>query len=192
MLFRSAMIENAASGLVRLLKKSIGALSPKQISDSLARLDIKINLMEISLPQPTAICDPIPAEKGPTADNVLHRGSSQELQIEMADVTLKALFAEVRQFTLGLGDDVAEKTMKSYVGYKRKMNFLCCQVQAKSHRILAWLALNPDTIKATHGFIRDVRKVGHHGTGDAEVVIADLDDLEKVKPLIVQSYREGR
>ena len=38
------------------------------------------------------------------------------------------------------------------------------------------------------GFLRDVRKIGHHGTGDLEILIKNDADLEKAKPLIQQSY----
>lgn len=41
------------------------------------------------------------------------------------------------------------------------------------------------------GFARDVRGVGHHGTGDVEVTIPTIDDLEKAKPLIQKSFEEN-
>jgi predicted transport protein len=33
-----------------------------------------------------------------------------------------------------------------------------------------------------------VREIGHFGTGDLEVRIDSLDDLERAKPLIERSY----
>jgi predicted transport protein len=38
------------------------------------------------------------------------------------------------------------------------------------------------------GFARDVREVGHFGTGDLEVRLDSIDDLERAKPLIERSY----
>ncbi len=37
----------------------------------------------------------------------------------------------------------------------------------------------------------DVRDVGHHGTGDLELTIRNLDDLDKAKPLIQRSFEEN-
>jgi len=41
------------------------------------------------------------------------------------------------------------------------------------------------------GFSRDVRGVGHQGTGDLELTIRNLDDLERAKPLINRSFEEN-
>ena len=38
------------------------------------------------------------------------------------------------------------------------------------------------------GFTRDVRKIGHFGTGDLEITMTSHDDLERAKPLVVSSY----
>jgi predicted transport protein len=38
------------------------------------------------------------------------------------------------------------------------------------------------------GFSRDVRTIGHFGTGDLELSIRSGEDLEKSKPFILQSY----
>ena len=37
----------------------------------------------------------------------------------------------------------------------------------------------------------DVRGVGHHGTGDLELTIRNLADLEKAMPLIQKSFEEN-
>jgi len=39
-----------------------------------------------------------------------------------------------------------------------------------------------------NGFTRDVRTIGHFGTGDLEISIKSADDLEKAKPMLVRSY----
>ena len=35
---------------------------------------------------------------------------------------------------------------------------------------------------------RDVRKIGHFGTGDLEMTIKSINDLPKAKPLFERSY----
>jgi hypothetical protein len=53
-----------------------------------------------------------------------------------------------------------------------------------------WLPLDPEGAFLEDG-PRDVRGVGHHGTGDLELAIRGLDDLEKAKPLIQKSFEEN-
>ena len=54
-----------------------------------------------------------------------------------------------------------------------------------------YLKIDPDSIVLEEGFTRDVRNVGHYGTGDLEVTLKSHDDLERAKPLIVRSYEDS-
>ena len=47
---------------------------------------------------------------------------------------------------------------------------------------------DPDTITLEQGFSRDVRTIGHYGTGDLELTLRTLEDLERAKPLLLMSY----
>lgn len=51
-----------------------------------------------------------------------------------------------------------------------------------------FLKVDPDTIELEPGFTRDVRNIGHFGTGDLEVIITDVAKLDKAKPLMDRSY----
>ena len=48
--------------------------------------------------------------------------------------------------------------------------------------------VNPDAAPLEEGFLRDVRHIGHFGTGDLEIIIDSDEALEKSKPFLVQSY----
>jgi len=48
--------------------------------------------------------------------------------------------------------------------------------------------VDPDTVDLSQDFLRDVRSIGHFGTGDLEITIQSREDLERAKPLLVQSY----
>jgi len=65
------------------------------------------------------------------------------------------------------------------------------QLQTQKNSLLMWLPLDPDTVTLEDGFSTDKRNVGHHGTGDLELLIRSLDDLEKAKPLIQKSFEEN-
>jgi predicted transport protein len=48
-----------------------------------------------------------------------------------------------------------------------------------------------NTVRLEEGFTRDVRNISHFGTGDLEITIGSDNDLERAKPLILQSYEDN-
>ena len=58
-------------------------------------------------------------------------------------------------------------------------------------KIILELKLCPDTVVLEEGFTRDMRGVGHYGTGDLQVVIPNAAALEKAKPLLERAYNEA-
>jgi predicted transport protein len=57
--------------------------------------------------------------------------------------------------------------------------------------VTAYLRLDPDTIEIRHGFTRDVRNIGHYGTGDLEVTMKTMDDFERAQSLLQDAYGGG-
>jgi len=110
--------------------------------------------------------------------------------LDQASPTLKDLYGELEAFLLALGDDIQKKVLRFYIAFKRIKNFACVEIHPQSHKILVYVKVSPDSLdlKANKGFIRDVRKIGHFGTGDLEITIGSHDDLEKAKHLLVKSY----
>ncbi|ACL71697.1 conserved hypothetical protein [Thioalkalivibrio sulfidiphilus HL-EbGr7] len=98
------------------------------------------------------------------------------------------LFEALRAHLLALGDDVQEKTLRFYVAFKRIKNFACVEVKPSKGTVQIYLKVNPDDIELEEGFSRDVRNIGHFGTGDLEVTLASPADLEKARALIQASY----
>lgn len=108
--------------------------------------------------------------------------------LEAANKELSDLFYSLRDYMMNLGDDVQEKTLKYYFAYKRIKNFACVEVFAQSHKLHVYVKLNPDEVQLEEGFTRDVRNIGHFGTGDLEITIRNEEDLAKAEPLILRSY----
>jgi len=100
----------------------------------------------------------------------------------------KDLYEALRSAILALGDDVQEKVLKYYVAFKRIKNFACVEVFPSAQQVKVFVKLNPDEVTLETGFTRDVRKIGHFGTGDLEITLRSMADLEKAMPLIVKSY----
>ncbi len=94
----------------------------------------------------------------------------------------------IKALCLSLGDDVQYKILKLYGAFKRLKNFCCMEVHPQTKNILLYLKVNPDTLELEEGFSRDVRNVGHYGTGPLEIKIKSMEDFEKAEPLIIQSY----
>lgn len=77
------------------------------------------------------------------------------------------------------------------IAYKRLEYIATIQLQTQKNSLLMWLQLDPDSVTFEDGFSRIVRDVGHHGTGDLELTIRNLGNLEKAKPLIQKSFEEN-
>lgn len=113
-------------------------------------------------------------------------------QIGTATPDLLALYERTRALILSQGDDILEKQLKLYVAFRRIKNFVCMTLISKEDpHVRLWLKLDPGSVTLEKGFSRDVTKVGHWGTGDLEVVLRELADLEKAKALIERSYQEN-
>ncbi len=117
--------------------------------------------------------------------------TTQAEYLEKADPSLTELYEAVRDHLVGLDDAVQERFLKWYIAFKRIRNFATVQLQTQKKSMLMWLPLDPDSVELEDGFSRDVRGVGHHGTGDLELTIRNLEDLDKSKPLIARSFEEA-
>jgi predicted transport protein len=87
-----------------------------------------------------------------------------------------------------LGDDVQVEALKQYIAFKKLRNFACVEAHPQSGNLLVFLKVDPDSIDFDDGFSRDVRKIGHFGTGDLELRISSQKHLEDTKPLLAKSY----
>lgn len=111
-----------------------------------------------------------------------------DYRIKSASAQLRELWDAVVQHLSELGDDVQTKELKFYVAFKRIKNFVCLEVYPQAKSVVAYLKVDPDTIVLEKGFTRDVRTVGHFGTGDLEVSMRSIDDFIKAQPLFQRAY----
>ncbi len=109
-------------------------------------------------------------------------------KLEKADAGVKDRFESLKAFAQALGDDVQVKALKHYIAFKRIKNFASIEIHPQDRNIIVFVKSDFDHVRPEPGFTRDVRKIGHFGTGDLEITIRSDDDLERAKPLIVKSY----
>ena len=86
---------------------------------------------------------------------------------------------------------MTKKTTRFYFAYRRIKNFACVEVRTTLNQVKMFLKIEPTPEILIDGFSRDVRKIGHFGTGDLELSITSHEDFERAKPLIVRSYEES-
>lgn len=92
----------------------------------------------------------------------------------------------LEEFVMGLDPAMEEAPKKLYVAYRTTKNIACAEIQ--HHKIVLFLKLDPKEVQGPPGISRDVSEIGHFGTGNLEVTIKNLDDLEAAKPFIEMAY----
>lgn len=165
---------------VKQINRNIELIRYKKYEDDL----ILFELVNATTASQTAIV----SDDSTTKSNI-YKTVTENLQ--QADKELQDMYYSVRDFILNLGDDIQEKVLKYYIAFKKIRNFACVEVYSKSKTILMHLNINPDEVELKEGFTKDVRNIGHYGTGNLEVRINSKDDFEKAKELITKSYDEN-
>ncbi len=108
--------------------------------------------------------------------------------LEQASIGQRDRFEALSAFLIALGDDVQRKTLKYYIAFRRIKNFACVEIRTQTENIVVYAKVDPTSIALETGFTRDVRTIGHFGTGELEITIKNDADLERAKPLLLQSY----
>ena len=120
------------------------------------------------------------------------RGNGQKTHIEKlaaAPAPLRTLYEDICNYIESLGDDIVSNQLKLYLAYKKVQNLVCIEIY--SRQLILYLKLNPDTVNLEEGFTRDMRNIGHYGTGDLQVIVKSSGDFEKAKKLIERAYSEA-
>ncbi|MFI8342804.1 DUF5655 domain-containing protein [Streptomyces sp. NPDC085639] len=100
---------------------------------------------------------------------------------------LRDLYAELDDALTAWGE-VEVAPLRHYIAYRRLVNVASVLFRPKHEAILVYLRLDPDSVALEEGFTRDMRGIGHLGTGDLEVRLVSAADLEKAAPLIRRAF----
>jgi predicted transport protein len=111
--------------------------------------------------------------------------------LEQSPAKLRNLFQSTEDFIVTLGDDVTRKITHTYIAFRRIKNFACIEIHPEAKHVLVYVKVDPANVTLEAGFTRDVRAIDHLGTGDLEITITDLSDLQRAKSLIVAGYEAG-
>ncbi|MFN8517813.1 MAG: DUF5655 domain-containing protein [Chloroflexota bacterium] len=165
---------------VQLMGRNIELLRYRRFGDDLLMLDL------VNAVTGQVVGGPVDKPVAPKGAAITYKSATEYLAQSPPD--LRDLYAALDAFLLALGD-VQMKATYFYFAYRRIKNFACVQFHPKSKKMLVFVKVDPDTPGViVPDFTRDVRNIGHYATGDLEVTLRRLADLERAKPLILQSY----
>lgn len=168
---------------VEQINRNIELIRYKRYGDELLLLEL-VNVTAAAEPEPSTTSKAPSVGSSPTYPQKLTPGQV----LDKADQELRDLYDELKTFALSLGDDVQIKSLKMYIAFRRIKNFMCVEPHHHKGTLTLFLKVDPDTVELKPGFTRDVRDIGHYGTGDLEVSIASREDLQAAQPLILRSY----
>ena len=109
-------------------------------------------------------------------------------QYQNAPKKFQEIYDELSEYTLGLGDDVTQNTLKLYSAFKKIKNF--CTMEIYQTKVLLNFELNPDDFTLTDA-LRDIRNIGHWGCGDLQLIMKDKTEMQTAKDLILKSYENN-
>lgn len=110
-------------------------------------------------------------------------------QYENVPEKMRLIFDDIRDYILSGKDDVTENELKFYLAFRKVKNFICGEIY--NTKIFLNMNINPDEVELQDDFIKDIRNIGHWGTGQLQVIIKDKEDFEAAKGLIDRAYEEN-
>lgn len=170
---------NALNGI----KGSVSLLRYRKFSDDFLILEW---LKEINMQHDSVTNNPLHRKKS----NRKKKGSKRILDyntIMHENDQQKNRYDALRHYIFTLGNDIKEKQHKKYIAFQKSRNFAC--LLFRKDKILVYVDINPNDITEEENFLRSMREVAHHGTGDVEISISSDRDFERAKTLIKQSYK---
>lgn len=167
---------------VEQINRNIQLIRYKRYGDDLLLFDL-VNSKEADT---SPVETPAPIKGKATKTTATYKTFLEYLA--QASTDLRDRYEAFSAFAVALGDEVEVKQLKYYTAFRRLKNFACVEVHTRTNNLMIYLKVDPSAIALEPGFTRDVTGIGHYGTGDLEVTVRTIQDLERAKPLIAQSY----
>jgi predicted transport protein len=110
----------------------------------------------------------------------------EEAHLVKPSGSVTELYNKLKESVLSFGSDVKLLPHKHYIAFKRFTNFTSLKLQ--KNRIKLWISIDKDKLIDPKRITRDVTGVGHHGTGEYQVIFDSQEDTEYLIGLIKQAY----
>jgi predicted transport protein len=105
---------------------------------------------------------------------------------EKEEEGITKLFESFKEKVISFGKDVLFVKNKYYSAFKRNSNFVTSKIQRNGIKI--YFKLNKKELDDPLNLVRDVSNIGHHGTGNYELVFSNKKDLEYILRIIKRCY----
>ncbi len=177
---------------IQLIDRNIELMRYKYFSDDLLLLELVNAHSASSESNKSQDAKSSKSTEAPKKTSKIRKDTHEARKASASDELL-GLYESVCDYALALGDEVQRKELKFYTAIKKIKNFASVQVWAPKHdqSLRIYLHLNPDEVELVDGKVSDVRNKGHWGTGNLEVIVRNIDDLELAKSLIDKSYKNN-
>lgn len=108
--------------------------------------------------------------------------SEKEL-LNLADDNIVDIYTELKEYILGLDDNITLKPTKVYIGFNRgRKSIISMKPQKKS--LVLWMNTEPYNLDDPKNIIKDVSNIGHHGNGNSQISITDTMDIGYIEDLL--------
>ena len=129
----------------------------------------------------------VPGRESPSNSKGISQVSIEK-KISEAPATVRGMFEGLEAHLKSLGDDVTVHRQKHYVAFKRSRNFASVQIYNQKRQVRVYLNIDPEEVDLSRTGLRDVRQVGHYGTGDLELTVRSKKELDSFTDLFRSSY----
>jgi predicted transport protein len=131
--------------------------------------------------------DPVMVAAGKKAAITRVSGSyTFEQHLDGASAHIREIVVGLQQFIMSLDESIEESPKKFYIAYKVTQNFVCIEVKRRS--VTLFLKLDPTEHMPLPPNARDVRNIGHYGTGDLEITIQSKEEIEPACKLVRAAF----
>ena len=129
-------------------------------------------------------------KEGRTTPKRHKHGAKYDLNYHIKNKSNKVItLVEVLRTKLkSLSNEIDERFNMKYIGYYSNGGF--CQIHTQKSQLKIWVNLDIHEITDPLSLCRDVRKIGHYGTGNTEIVLKSFDELNAVFDIIQQAYKK--
>ncbi|WP_028278920.1 DUF5655 domain-containing protein [Arthrobacter sp. H5] len=148
---------------VRQIDRNVELVRYREFEGDLISIELVTSTSTNSTPTSTLL------RTGKTGEGGSNRGSTVADLLKRSSPELRKLYEKFESFTMSLGDDIVKNERNNYFAFRRIKNFACVEAHPSSGNLLIYLKVDPSTVELTEGFSRDVRNIGHFGTGDLEL-----------------------
>lgn len=111
---------------------------------------------------------------------------SMEYHLRKANKALIESFYYLQERIINLDSSIEESPKQNYIAYKLSQNFACVEVH--KNEILIFLKVNPEEIKDMPHNVRSVKNIGHFGTGDLEIRVKTISEIDSIMNFVEWSY----